>query len=57
MATSSIFTNVKVKSKTDCEKLILALENAQCKKNKEVVLSRPVEVIKGEKVKDLFKIA
>lgn len=55
MATSSIFTNVKVKSKTDCEKLILALENAQCKKNKEVVLSRPVEVIKEEKVKDLFK--
>lgn len=55
MATSSIFVNVNVKNKDDCRKLVLALEHAKGKKAKEVVLSRPVEVIRGEKVKDLLK--
>lgn len=55
MATSSIYTNVKIKNKKDCEKLITALEHAKGKKAKEVVLSRPVEVIRGEKVTSLLK--
>ncbi|MDO5116804.1 MAG: hypothetical protein Q4D58_12035 [Synergistaceae bacterium] len=55
MATSSIYTSVKIKKKTDCQKLVNALEHAEKKKAKAVVFSRPVEVIKGEKVKDLFK--
>ena len=55
MATSSIYSNVRVKNKADCRKLVFALEHAEGKKAKVVVFSRPVEVIKGEKVKDLFK--
>lgn len=55
MATSSIYTSVKVKKKSDCQKLVAALEHAEKKKAKAVVFTRPVEVMKGEKVKDLFK--
>ena len=55
MATSSIYTSVRVKSKTECKKLVTALEHAKGKKAKEVVFSRSVEVMEGEKVKDLFK--
>ncbi|MEA4872001.1 MAG: hypothetical protein VB076_04225 [Synergistaceae bacterium] len=55
MATSSIYTSVRVKNKTDCKKLVAALEHAMGKKAKKVVFSRSVEVMKGEKVKDLFK--
>ncbi|MEE1076420.1 MAG: hypothetical protein UHY68_04065 [Acutalibacteraceae bacterium] len=54
MATSSIYTNVKIKSKNDCRKLVSALEHAKsCKKN-EVIFSRSVEKIKGDKVKEIF---
>lgn len=55
MATSSIYANVRVKNKTDCKKLVAALEHAKSKKAKEVLFSRSVEEMKGEKVKDLFK--
>lgn len=55
MATSSIYTSVKIKSKSDCQKLINALENAKTTKSKEVKFSRPVEIVKGDKIKELFK--
>lgn len=55
MATSSIYTSVKVKSKAECRKLVAALEHAQDKKAQPVVFSRPVEIIKGEKIKEIFK--
>ena len=55
MATSSIYTNVKIKNKADCKKLVSALEHAEDKKAKTVIFSRSVEIIKGEKIKDLFK--
>ena len=55
MATSSIYTSVKVKNESDSKRLVSALEHAVGKKAKEVVFSRHVEVIKGEKVKDLFE--
>jgi len=54
MATSSIYVNVRVKKKADSRKLVLALEHAAGKKAKKVVLSRPVEEVKGEKIKALF---
>lgn len=55
MATSSIYTSVKVKNKNDCRKLLVALETAESKKAKEVVFSRSVEIVKGDKIKELFK--
>ena len=55
MATSSIYTNVKIKSKSDCRKLVSALEHTKTSKPVEVTYSRPVEVIKGEKIKEIFK--
>ncbi len=55
MATSSIYTSVRIKSKAECRKLVAALEHAKDKKVPEVVLSRPVEKISGEKIKDIFK--
>ena len=55
MATSSIFTNVRVKSKTACRRLFAALEHAEGKKAKQVIFSRPVEIVKDEKVKEIFK--
>ncbi len=55
MATNSIFVSVKVKQKTDSKTLFAALEHAEGKKAKDVKLSRPVEEIRGKKVKDLFK--
>ena len=55
MATSSIYTSVKVKSKAECRKLVAALEHAQDKKAQPVVFSHPVEIIKGEKIKEIFK--
>lgn len=57
MATSSIYASVKVKNKSDCRKLVAALEHAKEKraKGKKVVISRPVEIVKGEKIKELFQ--
>lgn len=57
MATSSIYASVKIKSKNDCKKLVAALEHAEEKrhKTKEVVFSRSIEVVKGDKIKELFQ--
>lgn len=55
MATSSIFANVRIKNKTACKNLISALEKSKQTKAEEVVFSRPVETIKGDKIKEIFK--
>lgn len=55
MATSSIYTNVRIKNKSDCRKLVDALEHAKSAKKPEVKFSRPVETVKGENIKELFK--
>lgn len=55
MATSSIYTDVKIKNKAACRKLVRALESASSDKTPRVVFSRPTEVIKGEKIKEIFK--
>lgn len=55
MATSSIYTDVKIKDKAACRKLIRALENAsKAKGRKKVVFSRQPEFVKGEKIKEIF---
>lgn len=55
MATSSIYTNVRIRKKSQCMKLVSALEHAKGKKAKTVNFSRPVEEVKGDKIKEFFK--
>ena len=55
MATSSIYTNVRIRKKSQCTKLVSALEHAKGKKAKTVNFSRPVEEVKGDKIKEFFK--
>ncbi|MBQ9882005.1 MAG: hypothetical protein IJM42_05290 [Synergistes sp.] len=55
MATSSIYTSVKIKKKSECQKLVNALEHAERNKAKAVEYTRQVEVMKGEKIRELFK--
>ena len=57
MATSSIYTNVYIKDKAACKKLVKALENAKEAKSKDVNYSRSTEVVEGEKIKEIFKDA
>lgn len=55
MATSSLYANVKIKSKASCRKLVNALEHSKTSKSSEVKFSRSVERVQGEKIKELFK--
>lgn len=55
MATKSILANVRFKDRTLCRGLANALENAQDKKSKEVVLSRTCKAIPKDKIKDFFR--
>lgn len=55
MATSSIYTSVKIKKKSECQKLVNALEHAERNKAKAVDHTRPAEVMKGEKIRVLFR--
>lgn len=55
MATSSIYTDVKIKDKSACRKLVSALERAlKAKASEKTVFSRQPEMIKGEKIKEIF---
>lgn len=54
MATKSILKNIDIKEKRMGRSIILALENAEGKKEKEVKLSRSCRELKGSKIKDLF---
>lgn len=54
MATKSITKDVVVRSKPLAKNLVRALENAQNKNSKEVVMSRTVHEIKGENLREMF---
>ena len=55
MATSSIYTDVKIRDKAACRKLVNALERAmKAKPTKKAVYSRQPQMIKGEKIKEIF---
>lgn len=54
MATKSILKNIDIKEKSMGRSIILALENAEGKKEKEIKLSRSCKEIKGSKIKDIF---
>ena len=54
MATKSIYKEVRVTNKTMCKKLLAALENAERKGAKKVVMSKNVQNVSGQKIKDLF---
>ena len=54
MATKSIYKNVSLKNKTLTRGLILALENAMNKQEKEVQISKSVKEIKGNDLKKIF---
>lgn len=54
MATKSIYVDVKVKKRDDCRKLISALEKTKNHKITPVNYSRPVKVLNGEQIKEIF---
>lgn len=54
MATKSIYKNVNLKNKTLARGLILALENAMNKQEKEVQVSKSVKEIKGNDLRKIF---
>lgn len=54
MATKSILKNIDIKERRMGRSIILALENAEGKKAKEVKLSRACKEVKGSKIKDIF---
>lgn len=55
MATSSIYTEVKIKDKAACKKLVKALDDAVKSRKPKVAFSRQPEMIKGDKIKEIFK--
>ena len=55
MATKSIYKNVSIKSRSLARGLISALENAQNKKKKEVVLSKSLQSVSKDKIAEIFK--
>ena len=57
MATSSIFQNVLVKDRRGIQNLIGALEHSRATPAKDVVYSRPVEVVEDlETIKKIFGV-
>ncbi len=54
MATKSILKNIDIKDRRMGRAIISALENAEGKKSKQVIMSRTFKEIKGDKIKSLF---
>lgn len=54
MATKSILKNVDIKDKKLGRALVIALEHASEKKNKDVQLSRTYEDVRAEKLRSIF---
>ena len=54
MATKSVYKDIRIKDKSLCRNFISALENAKGKKSKEVVMSKKVQTISGDKIKEIF---
>ncbi|MCL2355585.1 MAG: hypothetical protein FWC70_00320 [Defluviitaleaceae bacterium] len=56
MATKSMIKSVNIKNKRLAEGLVSALENAEKKSSKEVVLQRRLDEVKGENIKRYFGV-
>lgn len=55
MATKSFLKNIVIKNSKQAEKFIVALENAEKKKSKEITINQRVEEIKDPKqIRKLF---
>lgn len=56
MATKSFLKNIVIKNKKDAERFLVALENAEKKKSKEVTINQRVEEVKDpRKIRELLK--
>lgn len=55
MATLSITKNISIKTRKSSSALAFALENAENKKSKKVVLKRPLNELKGADIDKLFR--
>ena len=56
MATKSFLKNIVIKNSKQAEKFLVALENAEKKKSKEVTINQRVEELKDPKqIRKLFK--
>lgn len=54
MATNSIYKDIRIKDRKQCRKLIHALENATEKRGKNVTVSKMVQTVRGEDIKEMF---
>lgn len=54
MATKSIYKDVRIKNKVLCRNFVSALEHAENKKGKDVIISRKVQILNKEKIKEIF---
>ena len=54
MATKSIIKNVDIKTPKLRKNFVEALENAENKKSKQVIISRTISTVTGDKIKELF---
>jgi hypothetical protein len=55
MATKSIYKSVTIRNKQLGRNLVNALEHAQKKSSKDVVLQKKFQEIKGDKIKEIFR--
>ena len=56
MATKTILKHVSIKDKRLASGLVSALENAEKKGSKNVVLKKRLDEVKGESIKALFEV-
>jgi len=54
MATKSILKNVQINKKDMAKSLVSALDNAEKKSSKDVILNRALDEVKGKDIKVLF---
>ena len=54
MATNSFLKTISIKKSNEAKKLVKALENAKGKKSKEVNISRTVDTIDKNTIKEFF---
>ena len=54
MATSSIYSNIRVTNKKFCRSLVKAMEDSKENNGKTVVISKPVEKLSREQIEKIF---
>jgi len=54
MATNSIYKEMRVKNTGYCRNFVAALENAEKKSSKDVVLSKRIQELRGDILKKMF---